>query len=138
MRMAMRKNELLESGTKPKEFTPEVDYWRKVTEDRHTGISVSISAEVIELGDDLDQSVNLAGEKMIEDLVSWLSPVIPTASAAQKINFVSAGSNEGSADKSIKGEMPALRSLFGEGSKWARNNAFSSITFICKIKVSKR
>ncbi|OLY77807.1 hypothetical protein AYI68_g8157 [Smittium mucronatum] len=85
-------------------------------EDSHRDISVSISTEVIELGNDLDQSVNLAEETMIEDLVG-LSPVITTARAAKKFNFVSAGSNERSADKSIKGEMPVLRSLFGEGSK---------------------
>ncbi|OLY78807.1 hypothetical protein AYI68_g7137, partial [Smittium mucronatum] len=80
MGMVMRNHELVESGTAPYGFAPG--------------------------GEDLDPSVNLAGEAVMEDIISTLmglslsvvpnlhvrfSPIIPTAGAAQTLSVVSTG-----------------------------------------------
>ncbi|OLY84700.1 hypothetical protein AYI68_g1128 [Smittium mucronatum] len=112
MGMIKRDHELVESGGYSNEFAPEFDVWRKVADDRE------------------NPSVNLAGEPVMEELVSSLmglslnsgpnppvrfSPVIPTVAAVQKLSVVSTGSNERSVDRRSKGVIPALKSLLGEG-----------------------
>ncbi|OLY80805.1 hypothetical protein AYI68_g5094 [Smittium mucronatum] len=97
-------------------------------EDRGSVTSVSISSKTPALGDDLDPSINLVGEPVMENLVSFLleisiisgprsrvrfSPIIPTMEAIKKLSVVSTGSNWRSVDRLSKGEIPALRSLLG-------------------------
>ncbi|OLY84976.1 hypothetical protein AYI68_g851 [Smittium mucronatum] len=130
MGMVKRNHDLVESGAYPYCFTPEVEAWREVAEDRDSEVSASISIEALEVIKDLDPSVNLAGELFMEDLVSSLlllslssghspplrfSPIIPTVGAVQTLSFDNAGSNEKSVDRWCKGAIPALKSLLGEG-----------------------
>ncbi|OLY77816.1 hypothetical protein AYI68_g8148 [Smittium mucronatum] len=108
MGMIKRDHELVESGGYSDEFVPEVDAWREVADDRDSEASASISIEALELSEDLDSSVNLAGEPVMEELVSSLmglslnsgpnpsvrfSSVIPTLVAVQTLSVVSTGSN---------------------------------------------
>ncbi|OLY79053.1 hypothetical protein AYI68_g6887, partial [Smittium mucronatum] len=74
MGMIKRDHELVESGGYSDEFSPEVDAWRGVADDRdnEASASASISIEALELSEDLDPSVNLAGEPVMEELVSYL------------------------------------------------------------------
>ncbi|OLY81730.1 hypothetical protein AYI68_g4158 [Smittium mucronatum] len=72
MGVIMRNHELVESGACIYGFSPEVEDWWEVADDRDSDTSVSSSSEVLALGDDLDPSVNLAGEPVIEDLTSSL------------------------------------------------------------------
>ncbi|OLY85604.1 hypothetical protein AYI68_g198 [Smittium mucronatum] len=96
MGMIRRDHELVDSDAYPYGFASEVAAWREVVDDRDSNTSVSSLSEVAALGDDLDPSVNLAGEPIMEGLVSWLlglslsadpkppvrfSPVIPTVGA---------------------------------------------------------
>ncbi|OLY81813.1 hypothetical protein AYI68_g4077, partial [Smittium mucronatum] len=130
MGMIKRDHELVESGGHSNEFAPEVDAWREVAEDRESDASASISIEALELSEDLDPSVNLAGEPVMEELVFSLmglslnsgpnppvrfSPVIPTVGDVQTLSVVSTGSNRRSVDRRSKGVIPALKSLLGEG-----------------------
>ncbi|OLY82437.1 hypothetical protein AYI68_g3444 [Smittium mucronatum] len=113
MGMDMRNIELFDSRAYPNGFALEVEAWREVANDRGRDTSVSSSSEVFELGEDLDPSVNLAGEAGLEDITSFLmglslsadpnlqvrfSPIIPTVGTAKKLNVVSTGSNGRSAD----------------------------------------
>ncbi|OLY80254.1 hypothetical protein AYI68_g5652 [Smittium mucronatum] len=140
MGMVMRNHELVESGAYPYWFAPEVEAWHEVTEDREGDISVQSSSEVFALGEDLDPSVNLAGEAVMEDLVSSLmglslsadpnspvrlSPIIPTVGAVQKLSVVSTGSKRRSVDGWSKGVILAQRSLLGEGDRYTSNNVLS-------------
>ncbi|OLY79347.1 hypothetical protein AYI68_g6586, partial [Smittium mucronatum] len=72
MGMIRRDHELVDSDAYPYGFSPEVATWRGITDDRDSNTSVSYLSEVAALGDDLDPSVNLAGEPIMEDLVSSL------------------------------------------------------------------
>ncbi|OLY82343.1 hypothetical protein AYI68_g3535 [Smittium mucronatum] len=135
MGMAMRNHELVESGAYPYGFAPEVDAWREVAEDSDSEGSVSMKA--LELSGDLYPSVDLAGEPVMEELVSPLlelsldpgpnppvrfSPIIPTNGAVKTLSVVSTGSNGRSADRLSKGVIPALKSLPGEGKECASNS----------------
>ncbi|OLY79457.1 hypothetical protein AYI68_g6474 [Smittium mucronatum] len=100
MGMVKRNHELVESGAYTYGFSPEVDAWREVAEYRDSESSTSISIEALKLGEDFDPSVKLAGEPVMEDLVSSLlglllssgpkppvrfSPIIPTVGALQHL-----------------------------------------------------
>ncbi|OLY84793.1 hypothetical protein AYI68_g1033 [Smittium mucronatum] len=126
MRMVMRNHELFESGAYPYGFAPEVEAWLEVANDRES--------------DDLDQSVKLAGEAAMEDLMSSLmvlslsadpnppvrfSPIIPTVGAVQKLSVVSTGSNCRSVDRWSKGVIPDLKSLLGEGDRCTSDSVLS-------------
>ncbi|OLY84701.1 hypothetical protein AYI68_g1126 [Smittium mucronatum] len=114
MGIVTRNHELVESGAYPYGFAPEVDVWREVVEDRDSEASTSVSMYALELSGDLDPSVDLAGEPVMEELVSSLlglslssgpnppvrfSPVIPTVVAVQTLSVFSTGSNGRSADR---------------------------------------
>ncbi|OLY79138.1 hypothetical protein AYI68_g6801 [Smittium mucronatum] len=130
MGMIRSDHELVESGGYSNEIAPEVDAWRELADDRDSEASALISIEALELSEDLDPSVSLTGEPVMEELVSSLmqvslnsgpnppvrfSPVIPTVGAVKKLSVVSTGSNGRSVDRRSKGVIPALRSLLGEG-----------------------
>ncbi|OLY85539.1 hypothetical protein AYI68_g268 [Smittium mucronatum] len=70
--MVMRKYDLIKSGAYTYVFSPEVDAWREVAEDGDSDVLTSISIEAFELIKDLEPSVELAGEPVMEDLVSYL------------------------------------------------------------------
>ncbi|OLY82131.1 hypothetical protein AYI68_g3754 [Smittium mucronatum] len=72
MGMVMRNHELVEFGAYPYGFAPEVDAWREVAEDRNSDVSASIFVDAFELSGYLDPSVDLAGEPVMEDIVSSL------------------------------------------------------------------
>ncbi|OLY82961.1 hypothetical protein AYI68_g2909, partial [Smittium mucronatum] len=72
MVMIKRDHELVESGGYPYGFAPEVDAWREVAEDRDIEASALIFISALELSEYLDPSVNLAGEPIMEELVSSL------------------------------------------------------------------
>ncbi|OLY80137.1 hypothetical protein AYI68_g5772 [Smittium mucronatum] len=72
MGIVKHNNELDESGAYPYGFDLEVDAWRKVAEDRDSEASASITIEALKLSGDLDPSVNLEGEAVMEELVSSL------------------------------------------------------------------
>ncbi|OLY85797.1 hypothetical protein AYI68_g6 [Smittium mucronatum] len=130
MGMIKRDHELVESGGYSDEFSPEFDAWREAADDRDSEASALIYIETLELSEDLDPSLNLEGEPVMEELVSSLmglslnsgpnppvrfSPVIPTVGAVQTLSVVSTGSNGRSVDRRSKGVIPALKSLLGEG-----------------------
>ncbi|OLY82842.1 hypothetical protein AYI68_g3029 [Smittium mucronatum] len=132
MGMVMRNHELFESGAYPHGFAPEVEAWREVANDIGSDTSVSTSLSAFALGDDLDPSVDLAGEAVMEDLTSSLtglslstepkpsvrfSPIILTVGAVQTLSAVNTGSNGRSVDRRSKGVNPTLRSHLGEGGK---------------------
>ncbi|OLY83331.1 hypothetical protein AYI68_g2533 [Smittium mucronatum] len=138
MGMVMRDHELVESGAYPYGFAPEVDAWREVAEDRDSEASASVSMDALELSGDLEPSVDLAGEPVLEELVSSLlglslgpgpnspvrfSPIIPTVGAVQTLIVISTGSNGRSADRWSTGVITALKSLLGEGKECASNSA---------------
>ncbi|OLY85117.1 hypothetical protein AYI68_g697 [Smittium mucronatum] len=133
----MRNHELVRSGAYPYGFAPEVYSWREVAEDRDSDASASISIEALGLSGDLDTSVNLAGEPVMEYLLSSLlglslssgpnppvrfSPIIPTMGALKILSVVSTGSNGGSVDRRSKEVIPALGSLLGEGKLCTSNS----------------
>ncbi|OLY83638.1 hypothetical protein AYI68_g2213 [Smittium mucronatum] len=135
--MVMRNHELVESGAYSYGFALEVEAWREVAEYKDSDTSVSSSSEVFALGDDLDPSVNLAGEPVMENLVSSLlglslgsgpnfpvrfSPIIPTVGDAQTLSVISTGSNRRSVDIRSKGVIPDLASLLGEGELCTNNS----------------
>ncbi|OLY85720.1 hypothetical protein AYI68_g88 [Smittium mucronatum] len=108
MGMVTRNHDLVESGAYPYGFAPEVDAWRELAEDRDSEASASVFMDALELSGDLNPSVDLAGEPIMEELVSSLlglslssgpnppvrfSPIVPTAGAAQTLSDVSTGSN---------------------------------------------
>ncbi|OLY83502.1 hypothetical protein AYI68_g2354 [Smittium mucronatum] len=70
--MVMRNNESDESGAYPYGISTEVEAWTEVADDIDSDTLVSSSSEVLALGDDLDPSINLAGESVMEDLTSSL------------------------------------------------------------------
>ncbi|OLY79143.1 hypothetical protein AYI68_g6796, partial [Smittium mucronatum] len=72
MGMIKPDHELFESGGYSYVFAPDVDAWREVAEDRDSEASASISISALKISEDLDPSVNLAGEPMMEELVSSL------------------------------------------------------------------
>ncbi|OLY84706.1 hypothetical protein AYI68_g1121 [Smittium mucronatum] len=72
MDMVKINHELVESGYYPYGFAPEMDSWRVVAECRDSEASASIYIEAFELSEDLNPSINLAGEPVVEDLVSSL------------------------------------------------------------------
>ncbi|OLY78648.1 hypothetical protein AYI68_g7296 [Smittium mucronatum] len=121
--MVMHKHELVESGAYP-----------------YGDTSVSFSSEFLALGDELDPSVNLEGEPVMEYLTSSLmglsliadpnppvrfSPIIPTVGAVQTLSVVSTGSNGRSVDRRSKGVIPALRFLLDESERCTSNSALS-------------
>ncbi|OLY81148.1 hypothetical protein AYI68_g4749 [Smittium mucronatum] len=139
MGMIKRDNELVESGGYSYGFSPEVNVWREVAEDRYSEASASISISALKLSEDLDPSVNLAGEPVMEELVSSLlelslssdpktpvrfSPIIPTKGAVQTLSVVTTGSNGQSVDRRSKGVIPALNSLLGGGEECTRDSIF--------------
>ncbi|OLY80543.1 hypothetical protein AYI68_g5357 [Smittium mucronatum] len=140
MGMVMHNHELFESVAYPYGFAPDVYAWREVSKYRDSDVSASISIEAIELSEDLDQFVNLAGETVIEELVTSLlglslsprpntpvrlSPVIPTLGALKTLSVTSTGRNCGSVDRRSKGAIPVLNYLLGEGAECASNSALS-------------
>ncbi|OLY78804.1 hypothetical protein AYI68_g7140, partial [Smittium mucronatum] len=72
MGMIKRDHGLVQSGGYSYGFALEVDAWREVAEDRDSEASASISISALELSEDLEPSVNLAGEPIMEELVSSL------------------------------------------------------------------
>ncbi|OLY85789.1 hypothetical protein AYI68_g20 [Smittium mucronatum] len=127
MGMVMRNHELVESGTYPYWFSPEVEAWRMIAEDRDSDASAFISIDALELSRDLDPSVDLAGETVISgsNPPVRFSPIVPTMWAVKTLSVVSVGSNERSLDRWSKDEIPALNSLLGKGSECAINGALS-------------
>ncbi|OLY82589.1 hypothetical protein AYI68_g3288 [Smittium mucronatum] len=136
--MVMHKHELSESCAYPYGFDPEVDSWQEVAEDRDSDVLVSISVEALGLSKYLNQSVDLAGELIIEDFVSSLlgfslssgsnslvrlSPIISTVGYVQTLNVVSTGSNRRSLDRWSKEAMLEIKSLLGEGVEFTSNSA---------------
>ncbi|OLY84812.1 hypothetical protein AYI68_g1019 [Smittium mucronatum] len=137
--MIKRDIELVESGGYPYGCAPKVDAWREVAEDRDSEASASISTEALELSEDLDPSVNLAVERVMEELVSSLlglslssdpnppvsfSPIIPTLGVVQTLSVVSTGSNGRSVDRRSKRAIPALKSLMGDGEECTSDSMF--------------
>ncbi|OLY77797.1 hypothetical protein AYI68_g8167 [Smittium mucronatum] len=109
-----------------------------VAEDRESEASASVSMDALELSGDLDPSVDLAGEPVMEEPVYSLlglslssgpnppvrfSHIIPTVGAVQTLSVFGAGINKRSADRWSKGVIPALKSLLGEGEEDASNSA---------------
>ncbi|OLY81904.1 hypothetical protein AYI68_g3988 [Smittium mucronatum] len=138
MGLVMRNHELVESSAYPYGFAPKVDAWREIAEGRDTDVSVSLSIEVLELSEDLEPSVNLAGEPVMEDLVSpflrlslsfssnppvRFLPDIPTVRAVKTLSVVSTGRNERSMNRRSNGATSVLKSLLGEGDECASNSA---------------
>ncbi|OLY84363.1 hypothetical protein AYI68_g1474 [Smittium mucronatum] len=132
--MVMRNHELIESSAYTYGFAPEVDAWGEVAEDRDSEASVSIYIEALELSGDLEPSVNLSGEPVMEYLVSSLlglslgsgphrqvrfSPIIPTMGAVQTLSDDTTGSNGRIVDRRSKGATPVLKSLLDEGEEYA-------------------
>ncbi|OLY83118.1 hypothetical protein AYI68_g2750 [Smittium mucronatum] len=141
MGMVMRNHESLDSGAYHYGFASEVSAWREVAEDRDRDVSAYISIETLELFEELDPSVNLAGEPVMEDILCsflglYLSfypnhlvrflPVIPTVGAVQTLSVFSTGSNRRSLDRWCKGAIPALRFLKGDVEKATSNSAPSA------------
>ncbi|OLY81717.1 hypothetical protein AYI68_g4174 [Smittium mucronatum] len=139
MGMIKRDHELVESGGYSYRFAPEVDVWREVAEDRDSEASALVSISALALSGDLDPSVNLAGEPIMEEPVSSLlelslnsdpnppvrfSPVIPTEGAVQTLSVVGTGRNRRSVDRRSKGAIPALKSLLGGGEEYASDSIF--------------
>ncbi|OLY84503.1 hypothetical protein AYI68_g1324 [Smittium mucronatum] len=139
MGIIKRDRELVESGAYPYRFAPGVDAWQEVAEDRDSEASASISIETLELSEDLDSSVNLAGEPIMEELVSFLlglslssdpnppvrfSTIIPTLETVQTLSVVSTGSNGRSVGRRGKEDIPALNSLLGEGEGCTSDSLF--------------
>ncbi|OLY77831.1 hypothetical protein AYI68_g8139 [Smittium mucronatum] len=139
MGMIKRDHELFESGGYSYGFAPEVETWREVAEDRDSEASASISISALEISEDLGPSVNLAGEPIIEELVSSLlelssnsdpnppvrfSPVILTGGAVKTLSVVSTGSNRRSVDRRSKGVIPALKSLLSGGEGYTSDSIF--------------
>ncbi|OLY85717.1 hypothetical protein AYI68_g85 [Smittium mucronatum] len=137
MGMIKRDHELVKSGGYSDEFAPEVDAWREVADDRDSEASALISIEALEPSEDLDPSVNLAGEPVMEELVSSLmvlslnsgpnppvrfSPVIPTVGAVQTLSVVSTGSNGRILYRLSKGVIPALKSLLDEDEEYTSDS----------------
>ncbi|OLY82602.1 hypothetical protein AYI68_g3279 [Smittium mucronatum] len=120
MGMVMRNHELVESGAYPYGFAPEVDAWREVAEDRDSEASASM--EALELSGDLDPSVDLSGEQVMEELVSSLLGLSLGSGTNPPASVVGTGSNGRSADRWSKGVISALRSLLGEGEEYASNS----------------
>ncbi|OLY78642.1 hypothetical protein AYI68_g7304 [Smittium mucronatum] len=103
---------------------------RDVAKDNDGDVSKSISIETLNLSEDLDPSLDLAGETVMEDLVSFLlglfnssvlkplvrfSPIISTMGSEQTLSVVSTRSNVRSVDRGSKGAIPVLKYLLGEG-----------------------
>ncbi|OLY82432.1 hypothetical protein AYI68_g3449, partial [Smittium mucronatum] len=143
MGIVKRDHELVESSAYPYGFSPEVNAWIEVAEDRDSELSASIYIEALELGEDLDSPANLAGEPDMEDLVSSLlglslssipnptvsfSSIIPTLGALKTLSIVSTGRNGRSVDRRSKGVLPALSSLLGEGEKCTSDNVLGVAT----------
>ncbi|OLY85357.1 hypothetical protein AYI68_g455 [Smittium mucronatum] len=76
MGMIKLNHELVESGSYPYGIAPEVEAWRELAEDRDSEVSASISIDALNLSEYLDSSVNLAGETVMEDLVSSLLGIL--------------------------------------------------------------
>ncbi|OLY79020.1 hypothetical protein AYI68_g6922 [Smittium mucronatum] len=138
--MVMLNHELVESGAYPYGFLMEVRILREVADDRGSDTSVSSSSEVLALGDNLDPSINLVGDAVMEDLMSYLmglslsadpnppvrfSPIIHSVGAVKTLKVISTGSNGLRMDRRSKGVVPALRSLVGEGERCDSNSALS-------------
>ncbi|OLY84036.1 hypothetical protein AYI68_g1808 [Smittium mucronatum] len=133
--MMKRYHELVESGGCPYWFAPEVDAWREVAEDRNSGASASVSMDALELSGDLDPSVDLVGEPVMEELVSSLlelslnsDPNPPGAMGEVWIGGVR--------DDSIFSVAPPLaaqQQFRSEGlyqSNWYRNSASDNIYYL--------
>ncbi|OLY84004.1 hypothetical protein AYI68_g1843 [Smittium mucronatum] len=132
---------------------PEVDAWREVAEDRNSDVSVSVSIDAFEHSGDLDPSVDLIGEPVIEYLISSLlglslssgpnpsvrfSPIIPTVGAVQTLIVFSTGSNGRSVDRRSKGLIPTLNYLLGEGVECTSNIAFSVASPLATLQPFRR
>ncbi|OLY78983.1 hypothetical protein AYI68_g6958 [Smittium mucronatum] len=70
--MVMINHEFEDSGTYTYRVSPDVGSWREVAEDRDSDTSLSVSTIVPKLNADLEPSVNLEGEPVMEDLYSFL------------------------------------------------------------------
>ncbi|OLY80387.1 hypothetical protein AYI68_g5516 [Smittium mucronatum] len=140
MGMVMLNHELVEFGAYPYVFAPEVEVWREEATDKDSDISVSSSSEFSALGYDLDPSVNLAVEPVMEDILYSLlgfslsanpnppvkfSPIIPILGAEHTLSVVSTGSSRPNVDSRSKRIIPAPRSLPGEGDECVSNSVIS-------------
>ncbi|OLY85167.1 hypothetical protein AYI68_g646 [Smittium mucronatum] len=122
MGMIERNHELVESGGYPYGIAPEVDCWRELAEDRDSEASSSIFTEALNLSEDLEPSVNLTGEPVMEDIVSSLLGI--SLSSDPNPLVVSTGSNGRIVDRRSKGEIPALKSLLGGGKGCTSDSIF--------------
>ncbi|OLY79354.1 hypothetical protein AYI68_g6579 [Smittium mucronatum] len=153
MGMVMRNHELVESGAYTYGVIPKVVALRGLAAYRDSDVSASISIDALELSKDLDPSVNLSGEPVMDKLVSSLPvlslisgpnppvrfmPVISNVGAVQKLSVVGTGSNGGSVDRWSKGAIPALKSLLGEEVECTSNSALSFASYLAAKKQFKR
>ncbi|OLY80593.1 hypothetical protein AYI68_g5306 [Smittium mucronatum] len=120
--MIKRDHELDESGGYSYGFAPEVDAWREVAEDRDSEASAWVSISALGLSGDLEPSVNLVGESIMEELVSSLLELSPNSDPNPRV--VSTGGNRRNVDRKSKGVIPALKSLMGGGEGYASDSIF--------------
>ncbi|OLY77841.1 hypothetical protein AYI68_g8126 [Smittium mucronatum] len=88
------------------------------------GFAPEISIDALKLSEDLDPSFNLAGEPVMEDLVSYFLGLSLSSSPNPQV-VVSTESNGRSVDRRSKGAILALNSLLDEGAEYASHNALS-------------
>ncbi|OLY80592.1 hypothetical protein AYI68_g5305 [Smittium mucronatum] len=120
MSLVISNHELVESRTYPYGFSPEVEAWREVVEDRDSDASKYFYIEVHALDYDTDPSVNLAEEPVVEDLISFLlglslssgpkplvrlSLIILTSVAVKNLTVFITGSGGRSVDRWSKGAI---------------------------------